>query len=99
LKLAQQSPPKRSRQESAQQQQGGGGGDRNSQILITDFSKFPNFDRGQKSVILSITENVWPPCPAPALQDRQTDRQTSPLLPCLALQDGRTDTTTVALYI
>jgi len=24
-------------------------------------SKFPNPDRGQKSVILSITENVWPP--------------------------------------
>jgi hypothetical protein len=37
-------------------------------------SKFPNPDRGQKSVILNITENVWPPCPScPA---RQTDRQT-----------------------
>jgi len=41
-------------------------------------SKFPNPDRGQKSVILNITENVWPPLPCPclalALQDRQTDR-------------------------
>jgi len=27
-------------------------------------SKFPNPNRGQKSVILSVTENVWPPCPA-----------------------------------
>jgi hypothetical protein len=60
-----------------QQQRGGGGGDRNSQILIADFSKFPNPDRGQKSVILSVTENVWPPCPTPALQDRQTDKQTN----------------------
>jgi len=56
-------------------------------------SKFPNPDHGQKSVILSVTENVWPPCPAPALPlslplpclalpcktDKQTDRQT----PCL----------------
>jgi len=70
-RLAQQSPPERSRQESAQQQRGGGG-DQNSQILIADFSKFPNLDRGQKSVILNVTENVWPPCPA--LQDRQADR-------------------------
>jgi len=36
-------------------------------------SKFPNPDRGQKFVILSVTENVWPPCPALA-----------PALPCLA---------------
>jgi hypothetical protein len=41
-------------------------------------SKLPNPDRGHKSVILSVTENVWPPCPAlpcpcPA---RQTDKQT-----------------------
>jgi len=42
-------------------------------------SKFPNPDRSQKSVILSVTENVWPPCPALALQDKQTDIQT----PCL----------------
>jgi len=49
-------------------------------------SKFPNPDGGQKSVIRSVTENVWPPCPAPArpapypaLQDRQTNGQTPPL--------------------
>jgi hypothetical protein len=64
-------------------QQQRGGGDRNSQILIANFSKFPNPDRGQKSVILSVTEHVWPPCPA---------------LPCPARQtDERIDTTTVAL--
>jgi hypothetical protein len=43
-------------------------------------SKSPNPNRGQKSVIFSVTENVWPPCPAPtllaypALQDRQTNK-------------------------
>jgi len=39
-------------------------------------SKFPNPDRGHKSVILSVTENVWPPCPAPTLQDRRTNERT-----------------------
>jgi hypothetical protein len=34
--------------------------------------KFSNPDRGQKFVILSVTENVWSPCPAPTL----------PALPC-----------------
>jgi len=43
-------------------------------------SKFPNPDCGQKSIILNVTENVWPPCPVPAL----------PTLPCpaLALRGG-----------